>query len=120
MVDMAKKQILPAVEEYALEIAKTAAAKKEVLEGCACSYEKKLIEKLSLLVDQIATKTDELEKAILKLSDVADIEEESYAIRDHVLTSMAQLRAVCDEAETITSAKYWPFPTYGELLFGVK
>ena len=44
----------------------------------------------------------------------------AYGIRDNVIPKMAELRAVCDEAETMTGAKYWPFPTYGDLLFGVK
>ena len=54
-----------------------------------------------------------------KLQDVADIEEESYAIRDTVLVKMAELRAVADEAETTTAKKYWPFPTYADLLFSI-
>ena len=54
------------------------------------------------------------------MKDASDIFEESYAIRDTVLSKMAALRAVADEAETQTAENYWPFPTYGELLFGVK
>ena len=64
--------------------------------------------------------TDDLEAAVLKLKDAADIEQEAYAIRDTVLIKMSELRAVADEAETLTAEDYWPFPTYGELLFGVK
>lgn len=120
MVDMARKQILPAIEEYAYAVSQTAKAKKEVSAEVACSYEKSIVSKLSLLADQIAVKTEELEKAVLALKDAATVEEESYAIRDVVLAKMAELRAVADEAETVTAEKYWPFPTYGELLFGVK
>ena len=65
-------------------------------------------------------KTDELEASLLELKTITDITEQSYAIRDMVLGKMAALRAVADEAETHTSEKYWPFPTYGELLFGVR
>ena len=120
MVDMARKQILPAVEKYAHELANTILAKKQIGAELVCDYEKKLLEKLSILTGQIAVKTDELEKAILKLSDITDIQEEANGIRDILLVKMAELRAVADEAETVTADEYWPFPTYGELLFGVK
>lgn len=120
MVDMARKQILPAVEEYAFAVAQTAKAKKEVSSEIACAYEKNAVAKLSLLADQIAVKTDELEKAVFTLKDAATVEEESYAIRDTILVKMAELRAVADEAENMTAQKYWPFPTYADLLFGVK
>ena len=70
--------------------------------------------------DQIALKADELEEAVMKLQDAGDIEAESYMIRDVVLSKMGELRVACDEAETMTAKKYWPFPTYGDLLFGVK
>ena len=120
MIDMARKEILPAVEGYVSELAKTAAAKKAVAPGIPCAYEPGLVEKLSTLTDQIAVKTDELEDALLELKGISDVKEESFAIRDTVLGKMAALRAVADEAETQTSEKYWPFPTYGELLFGVR
>ncbi|MDO5545799.1 MAG: glutamine synthetase type III, partial [Eubacteriales bacterium] len=120
MIDMARKQILPAVESYVSDLAQAAAAKKAVAPTAACAYETGLITKLSVLTDQIAEKTDELETALLDLNGITGTEEESYAIRDAILGKMAALRAVADEAETQTAAKYWPFPTYGELLFGVR
>ena len=120
MVDMAKKQILPAIEAYVYDLAKTVKAKKELSPEIACSYEMGTVSKLSMMADQISIKTAELEKVLLELKDAGTVEEESYAIRDSVLTKMAELRAVADEAETITAQKYWPFPTYGDLLFGVK
>ena len=120
MVDMAKKQILPAVESYVAELSGTVAAKKAAVAGVSCGYETKLISKLSCLTDQIANKAEELEQAVMELKDSANVEEESCAIRDTVLSKMSQLRAVADEAETLTAQKYWPFPTYGDLLFGVR
>ena len=120
MVDMARKQILPAVEGYASELAASLAAKKAVAPNLACAYETGLVTKLSGLTDQIAEKTDELESAVLELKNAENVKEESFAIRDTILGKMAALRAVADEAETQTSSDYWPFPTYGELLFGVK
>ena len=120
MVDMARKQILPATEGYCAELAGTIAAKKAVAPALACQYETDLLTKLSALTDQIAGRTDDLEASLLALKDSEDIISESYAIRDTVIGAMAALRAAVDEAETVTSEKYWPFPTYGELLFGVR
>lgn len=85
-----------------------------------CSYEVELLKKLARLEEQIAVKADELEETVMKLQDVGDIEAESYRIRDVVLSKMGELRVACDEAEIVTAKKYWPFPTYGDLLFGVK
>ena len=120
MVDMARKQILPAVEGYAAELAASVAAKKAVAPNLACAYETGLVTKLSGLTDQIAEKTDELESAVLELKNAENVKEESFAIRDTILGKMAALRAVADEAETQTSSDYWPFPTYGDLLFSVR
>lgn len=120
MVDMARKQILPAVEAYVKEVSKTAVAKKQFAPDASCEYEKKTVTKLSLLMEQILDKTETLEDEIMKLKFITDVEKESYAIRDSILSKMGELRAVADEAETLTADKYWPFPTYGELLFGVK
>ena len=120
MIDMARKQILPAVQGYAGELAGTVAAKRSVISGIACGYETSLIAKLSELTDQIAERTDALEAAVLEVKNATDVFQESAAIRDTVLEKMATLRAAADEAETVTAEKYWPFPTYGELLFGVR
>ena len=56
----------------------------------------------------------------MRLKAVPDVTDAAYVIRDVVLQKMAELRVVCDEAETLTAASYWPFPTYGDLLFGVR
>ena len=120
MVDMARKQILPAVAGFTADLAEDVAAKKAAVPLVGCGYEAGMIAKLSALTDQIAIKTDELEAAVLELKNTSGVVEEAYAIRDTVLNKMAGLRAVADEAETLTAEKVWPFPTYGELLFGVR
>ena len=120
MIDMAKTEIAPAVSAYALELANTAAAKKAVDASISCNYEAGLIRKLARLEDQIAVKVDDSEEAVMQLQDAGSIEAESYKIRDVILGKMGELRVACDEAETMTAKKYWPFPTYGDLLFGVK
>jgi glutamine synthetase len=120
MVDMAMKQILPAIEAYTASVAESASAKKALTQEAACGYEKTLITKLSFLIDRIALKTDELRTAVMGLHDAPSIESESYRIRDTILPKMNELRALSDEAETMTAESYWPFPTYCDLLFGVK
>ena len=120
MSQMAKKEILPAIEEYTAFIASAAGKKKALDAEVACVYETGTVRKLSLLSGQIFEKCDELDKVLCKLSDSANVEQEGYMIRDELLPKMSELRVACDEAEVITAEKYWPFPTYGELLFGVR
>ena len=120
MIDMAKTEIAPAVSEYVLELAKTAAAKKAAESSISCNYETGLLKKLAILEDQIMIKAEELEDAVLKVQDITDITEESCMIRDRVLSKMGELRIACDSAETMTAKKFWPFPTYGDLLFSVR
>ena len=120
MIDMAKTEIAPAVSSYVLELANTAVAKQTVDALISCRYENDLLKKLSRLEEQIAVRAEELEDAVLKLQSAGNIEEEAYMIRDIILSKMCELRVACDEAETMTAKKYWPFPTYSDLLFGVK
>ena len=120
MVDMAKTEIAPAVSAYVLELANTAAAKKAAEVPVSCSYETGLLKKLAILEDQIMIKAEDLEEAVMKVQEIPDITEESYQIRDSVLSKMGELRVACDSAETMTAKKYWPFPTYGDILFSVK
>jgi len=120
MTDMAKTMIAPAVEAYAADIAKSAAAKKAVSADISCKYETELVKKLSVLLDEISEKTDTLEAALIDLDKAKDIIEESVMIRDSILPKMCELRVPCDEAEVLTAKRYWPFPTYADLLFGTK
>ena len=120
MIDMAKREILPAVEKYVTSVASTAAAKKAVDAGIDCSYEADLLGKLSALTARISAGADALAQIESSLSDASDVAAEAYAIRDALLPAMDTLRAAADQAETLTAADVWPFPTYGDLLFGVR
>ena len=120
MVDMAKTEIAPAVSAYVLELANTAAAKRATEASLSCSYETGLLKKLTLLEEQIMIKAEQLEETVMKAQELTDITEEADMIRDVVLSKMGELRVACDSAETLTAKKYWPFPTYGDLLFSVK
>ena len=120
MVSMAKRQIAPAIEAYAADVAKSAAAKKAIVPELACRYESGIVSELSELIDEIEAKTIELEKAVSATGGAKDIVEESAMIRDTVLPVMSELRAPCDKAEQLTARSYWPYPTYADLLFGVR
>ena len=120
MVNMARCEIAPAVEAYIKDLAQTASLKKSVMEEISVVYESSLLKKLSVLTERIFIATDELENALLNMEEYENVIDESAAIRDVLLAKMNELRVVCDEAETLTAKKYWPFPTYGDLLFGVR
>ena len=120
MADVARKEILPAVEAYAKELADTLAIKKAVLPDVKGRYEARTLARLSGLTDAIDAATEALEASILRYKAIGDITEAACMIRDVLLPQMTELRVVCDEAETLTAEKYWPFPTYDKLLFGVK
>lgn len=120
MVDMARKEILPAVEAYGKELADTYVAKAAIAPDVPGKYEKRAVKKLSALADEIDAATDALEAVTLQYKAIGDMTEAAFFIRDTMLQKMAELRVVCDEAEVATAEKYWPFPTYGKLLFGVR
>ena len=120
MVDMTKKEILPAVCAYTKDLAESAAVIKQAAPGAACRYEQETVARLSGLADEISDAVNSLEEEIIKFKAVDDVTKASCMIRDVILQKMAELRVVCDEAESLTAEKYWPFPTYGDLLFSVK
>ena len=120
MVDMARRDILPAVEPYAAKVAGTAAAKKALVPDLAASYETELVRRLSGLTDCIAQRTENLEHLMAQLQTTEDVTASACRIRDEILPAMSALRAAADEAETITASDCWPYPTYGDLLFSVR
>ena len=91
----------------------------EAVPDLECRSEKKVITKLSVLSDLIDKNAEALEASMAKLLTESDTSVSAFAVRDDILPKMAQLRAVADEAETLTAKSYWPFPGYGELLFSV-
>lgn len=119
MIDMARKEVIPAVSKFAADTASAVSIKTSVTE-VGCKYEKKLVKTLSGLIDQMDEATEDLEKAVEELKGIEDIVKASEFVRDSLLPKMESLRAPADTAETITSEEYWPFPTYDKLLFGVR
>ena len=120
MIDMAKKNILPAVTSYVRDLTDTSLDKKALSEAIPTSVEEDLITSLSNKLVCFSKKTAELEEAVIKASDYSD-DNLKYAkyYRETVFALMQELRAVGDAMETETASEYWPYPSYGELLFGV-
>ncbi|HHZ06037.1 MAG TPA: glutamine synthetase type III [Clostridiales bacterium] len=119
MLDMAKRDIVPAVTGYVRELADTANSKKALSADINCDAEIQLVTNLSNLTSCFVKKIDALEKALLKSKDITEPQALADFYRDEVFGAMQELRAVGDEMEISTSSEYWPYPSYGELLFGV-
>lgn len=119
MIDMARKEIIPAVTRFTADTANAVASKTGVV-SVACKYEKRLITTLSDLTDEMDEDAAALESAVAELKGIEDVVKASEFVRDSILPKMDTLRAAADKAETFTAEEYWPFPTYDKLLFGVK
>ncbi|MBQ6153790.1 MAG: glutamine synthetase III [Ruminococcus sp.] len=120
MLDMAKKDIFPAVSKYTATLAKTISVKKEVSTAIKTDAEEKLLEKLSSLLCAFSDKIDELEGELPGAKEFKyDILKCAFFYCDTVFDTMEELRAISDEMEMCTDAKFWPYPSYGELLFSV-
>ena len=117
MLDMAKKQILPAVSKFTADLASQAAAKDGM---GSCRYEKRLVSELSGLIDEMDDAVSALEKSVGELKGIDNAIESSAFVRDEILPKMDALRKPADKAEQITSEEYWPFPTYDKLLFSIR
>lgn len=119
MLDMTMKDIIPAISEYTLVLANALTAKKNAVKGATFKAEERLIESLSKLSDGCLEHAEKIENALYKAKDISDINENARFYLENVLSEMKLLRAAADTAETLTAEKYWPFPTYVKLLFGV-
>jgi glutamine synthetase len=120
MIEMARREILPAVIGYMKELSETALSKKSLIAGADCDYEEKTIAKLSSLASAMYYSVETLEKDLGAVKEIEDAKKQALEYRDRIIAEMQELRTAVDEAECITAQKYWPYPTYGELLFGVR
>ena len=118
--DMVKRDILPAVSSYVAELASGVATKKAISNDIPCEAELDIIKRLSGLQDCAYKKLAALDNAIIGVKEVGEdpIEVATY-YKDSVITAMTELRAVVDEMETLVSSDYWPYPSYGDLMFRV-
>ena len=120
MLDMVWKDILPAVSAYSKSLADTALAKKSLSDSIDCRFETELAGKISALTAVAVTKTKVLEYAVMDVKNISDSLELAIYYKDVVFAAMNELRIVVDELETHTAASFWPYPSYGDLLFSVK
>ena len=116
MLDMARREILPAASEYSSSLASAAVTKKTMNPAAAVGYEEKTSLRISDLTSDMLTKAEELEDELMKAKSCGDTTEEAMYFKDHVLPAMNALRIDGDALETVTSREYWPYPTYGEML----
>ena len=119
MVDMVRKNYLPAIERYLFRLAETTKLMREVSSNVKCNYEVTTMERLSELTDSILESVAKLEDVLASLKAKEDIFDSSAYVRDDLLPAMEGLRKYVDEAEMLTSQNDWPFPSYGQLLFSV-
>ena len=120
LLDMVNKDILPAVARFCGDISDSALAKKSLLPSADCRYEEMLVRDLSELSGAVFAKKMELEELVAAESDCADNTSSAVFCKDKLIPCMTELRILIDEAETKTDASYWPYPSYGEILFSVK
>ncbi len=118
MLDMARKDILPAVLAYSKTVADTAVAKKALIPSLPLACEEALLSKLSALTDSLSAKIEALADAMAD-NGAGDLLAHATYSRDKLVPAMTELRAVADELETLVSKDFWPFPTYGDLLFNI-
>ena len=119
MIDLAKKEIIPAILGYQGEIAEIANNKKKLSSSTQCCLEENILNKISALGNSLYSKLEDLEKSVLDAKLHTEALDLAKYYREPVFMNMQQLRAVVDELETLVSKKYWTLPSYGELLFSV-
>lgn len=119
MADMVKKDILPAVYTYISDLSHTAISARKLLPSLNCTSQVAMIEKLSALADSVYMKTATLEAALESAKTCGDATDCAFYYRETVFPAMQDLRESADEIEMLVGEKYWPYPTYGELLFSV-
>ncbi|MDE7243484.1 MAG: glutamine synthetase III [Oscillospiraceae bacterium] len=119
MIDMVKREIFPAVSEFSGVVASGVAAKKSVLPDLDCTAEEELLRKLNRLMSQMVKRAEDLQNALAKTGFTGACEAAHY-YKYTIFAAMEELRKVTDELETITSAEYWPYPSYTDLLFSIK
>ncbi len=118
MLDMAKKQIYPAVSKYAAELTRGYLAKKSA--GFESNADKECIAKLNDTGDKIYAAVNKLDALLKESANFTEADAHALFLRDKVINAMKELRAYSDDAEQRVDKAYWPFPTYGDVLFSVK
>jgi glutamine synthetase len=119
MLDMAKRDILPAVLAYGKELTDGVASRHAIGLDLPNDAGSILAEKVAGLTNSLLQKTDELDDIMLHVHEYDNSLEEATYMHDRVIPAMTELRAVADQLEMVTAADYWPYPTYGDMLYYV-
>ena len=117
MIEMGKKDIFPAVNTYISDLCAAVSAKSSM--GASCEAEKELIKKLSASNEAMYFKIGEIEQLLVEVKGITDVEKAARFFADKIIPVMQEMRAYADDMEVNTAKKYWPFPTYGDILFSV-
>ncbi len=120
MIDMVNKDILPAISEYIGALSKTVSMRKKAFEFADCTYEEKTVSKLSALSASVFAKIAEFEATLDKIKACDDKLAVANMYKDKIVPAMEDIRTDVDAAESVTASKYWPYPSYGDLLFSVQ
>ena len=120
MLDMARKDILPAMSEYSAELARDAAAKTSFDPDVDCTYEKENIKNLCALIGACNRAVKKTEQDLISAKSITDGAELAEFYKSTIIDDMKAIRIPADEMETIASSEKWPYPSYGELLFGIR
>ncbi len=120
MLEMAKRDILPAVSAFSKELSETASLKKAVSPKINCSYEEELLVRLSDAAASMFEKVKALDDALAATKDIGDALELAVYYKETVIGAMNGLRSAADELETMTAKNFWPYPSYGDILFSIK
>ena len=119
MIDMARKNIIPAVNDYIKDLTKTATLVRGLSPEVTCYFGIDIVKKLTLLANSFVLKVKELEQELKKAGDIPNCLEQAKYFSNEVFGVMKELRKIGDEIEVHLGEKYLPYPTYGELLFSV-
>lgn len=117
MIDMARKQILPAVSSYLRDLTRSALDKKALAADLACDWETQTVRELSDCLSALHKSLGKLETHLHKAQRLSDVTQQGLYYKDTILRDMAAVREKADKAESLTAAEYWPFPSYTELLY---
>ncbi|MGM9641766.1 MAG: glutamine synthetase III [Eubacteriales bacterium] len=120
MTDMVRRDILPAISKFTGKLAEVGRSKREFCGSADTEYEQKTVHRLSELARTVMARTELLEKTLAELDRTTDIVTLAHEYRNRVFAVMEELRTAVDEAETLTASDYWPYPTYGDIMFSVK
>ena len=120
MLDMINKDIIPAACSYMKDLSEVAVNKKQICSSIPLEPEETLIKKISALTSDLYKATEKLASDVEKATDFADVQEEANYYRKTVFAQMEATRKIADDIEVVVGKKYWPYPTYGDLLFSVR